>query len=284
VPGTLGNIAITLAALGRFGEAERAGREAMLAGERVASRIHYNLAALQLARALFSLGRWDEALDMVDEVAADTEPANRGMLIGVPVLLALHRGRPARAREVLDQFDREQAQSGAAFESDYRSLRDAALAHLAQDPVQAKGVVDRAQPGDYAEWPTWLPLAVDVVAQVGDEPAMAEIDAALRRDIVPSTTPVVTAQIARVRALLAARAGDRAGAAASWSTAIAIADRTAMPFDAAVLRLERVEHLPEHADARADAEMARGVFAELKAGPWLERAQEALAAGGAVRS
>ena len=67
VPASLGNVAITLAALGRFEDAVSAGREAVAAGERAASRVHHHLAALQLARALFSLGSWDEAVATVDE-------------------------------------------------------------------------------------------------------------------------------------------------------------------------------------------------------------------------
>ena len=75
VPASLGNVAITLAALGRFAEAVSAGREAVAAGERAASRVHRNLAALQLARALFSLGSWDEAVATVEEAAGETPPS-----------------------------------------------------------------------------------------------------------------------------------------------------------------------------------------------------------------
>src|SRR5207237_2478848 len=82
VSASLGNIAVTFTALGRFAEAVTAGREAMAAGERLANRVHRNTAALYLARALFSLGSWDEAVATVEEVAPDTAPANRGMLIG----------------------------------------------------------------------------------------------------------------------------------------------------------------------------------------------------------
>jgi tetratricopeptide (TPR) repeat protein len=274
VPGSLGNVAIALAAVGRFEDAVAAGRDAMVAAERVASRVHHNLAALQLARSLFSLGRWDEALSTVEEVAEQTAPANRGMLIGPPVLVAIHRGALERARTVIAEFDRSQAESGAAFESDYRSLREVALAHLAGAPGDAMAVVQRAQSGDYAEWPTWLPLAIDLIAGLEDDAPLHAAVRALHADAVPNTSPIVTAQIARIEAVLAARGGEVGLAAARWSRAVEIADEAGMVFDTAALQLECFEHMPRQ-DAFAGAREALETFTALGATPWMERAREA---------
>ena len=276
VPAVLGNVAITFAALGRFEEAVTAGRQAMDAGERVGSRAHYNLAALQLARALFSLGRWDEAVATVEAVGAETAPASLGMVVGPPVLVALHRGEFDRARAVIDEFDRNQADHLAAFESDYRSLREVALAHLAGAPLEAKAVIDRAQSGDYAEWPTWLSLAIDLLTRMSDDEPLRAVAAALRQKEVPKTSPMVVAQLARVEALLVARSGDAARAASQWSIAIETVSRAGMVFDAAVLRLELFEHLPDHAGAIAGLHGAVDTFTEMRAAPWLERARAAV--------
>jgi class 3 adenylate cyclase/tetratricopeptide (TPR) repeat protein len=273
VPAALGNIAITLAALGRFEEAVTAGRQAMAAGERLASRVHHNLAALQLARALFSLGKWDEAVATVEEVAAEVAPANRGMVIGPPVLVAVHRGELEQARAVIEEFD---ADCDAAFESDYRSLREVALAHLGGDHVEAKAVIDRAQSGDYAEWPTWLPLAIDLLTQMPDDERLRDAAAALRQELAPKTSPMVAAQLARLEALLAAHSGDAALAASQWSTAIETVSKAGMVFDAAALRLELFEHLPEHPGSLAGLNTAVDTFTGLRAAPWLERARNAL--------
>jgi class 3 adenylate cyclase/tetratricopeptide (TPR) repeat protein len=274
VPGSLVNIAITLAALGRFEEAVAAGRQAMDAAERVASRVDRNLAALHLARTLFSLGRWDEAVATVEEVAAETPPANLGMVIGPPVLVALHRGELERARAVIEEFDRRQADSGAAFESDYRSLREVALAHLGGANLEAKDVIERAQSGDYAEWPTWLPLAVDLIIRLpGDEP-LHEAAAALRRDVVPETSPMVAAQAARLQALLAYRSGHLSDAGSHWTLAIEAVSRAGMVFDTAVLRLELFEHVPAYDGALAGLHAALDTFTGLRAAPWVERAQQ----------
>ncbi|MFZ1995432.1 MAG: hypothetical protein WAU75_15075, partial [Solirubrobacteraceae bacterium] len=250
---------------------------AMVAGERLANRVHRNTAALYLARALFCLGQWDEATATVTEVAPDTAPANRGMVMGPPVLVAIYRGERERARSVIEDFDRSQAESGAAFESDYRSLREVALAHLAEDRSAAQRVVVQAQPGDYGEWPTWLALAVDLlVGLASDDPLRAAV-AALQRDGVPRTSPMVTAQSARLQAHLATRAHDMAAAASWWSTAIRTTGEAGMVFDQATLRVERFEHVTHDEDARDGARRAAATLAQLGATPWLARARDVLA-------
>ena len=95
---------------------------------------------------------------------------------------------------MLEDFDRDQADGGAAFKSDYRSLREVALAHLSGRHLEAKAVIDRAHSGDYAEWPTWLPLAIDLITQLRNDDVLREVAAALRREDVPKTSPMVAAQ------------------------------------------------------------------------------------------
>ena len=275
VPASLGNLAITFTALGRFEEAVTAGREAMAAGERLASRGHRNLAELQLARALFSLGRWDEAVAAVEEAAPDTAPANRGMLIGPPLLVAIHRGELDGARAILDDFDQVRGDFAVAFESDYRSLREVALAHLDGAHAEALSIIARAQSGDYAEWPSWLPLAVDLVSRLPGEEALRETADALAGDVVPKTSPYVKAQSARVDALLAHRSGDAERAAEQWSTAIAVVGEAGMAFHEAALRLELFEHVGERAVSAEDVRAAVGTFTRLRATPWLQRALRA---------
>ena len=280
VPASLGNIAIVFGAVGRFDEAVAAGRNAMAAAERAASRAHRNLAALQLARALFSLGRWDEAVSTVQEAAPETAPANRGMLIGPPLIVAIHRGDLDAARAILDDFDQVRGDSAVAFESDYRSLREVALAHLDGAHAEARSIIARAQSGDYAEWPSWLPLAVDLLSRLPGEEALREAADALAADVVPKTSPYVKAQSARVGALLAHRSGDLARAAEQWSEAIGVVGEAGMAFHEAALRLELVEHVPERAGAGEDLRASVDTFKGLRATPWLDRAQRALRAAG----
>ena len=195
------------------------------------------------------------------------------MVIGPPVLVAIHRGENERARAVIEDFDRDQTDSGAAFESDYRSLREVALAHLSGDVAAAVAVVEHAQSGDYAEWPTWLPLAIDLLAGSSDAQPLRAAAEALRREQVPRTSPIVVAQVARVEALLAARGTDFALAASRWSAAIDAASGAGMAFDAAALTLELHEQAIEDASPAVRLQPALETFSRLRATPWLKRAQ-----------
>jgi hypothetical protein len=185
---------------------------------------------------------------------------------------------------VIADFDRDQAQDGAAFESDYRSLREVALAWLDGDGAKSGAVIDRAQSGDFGEWPTWLPPAVDLLASLPDDEPLRAAAVALRRELVPRSSPIVATQIARVGALLAIRSERPDEAAVQWSSAIKIAAGAGMMFDVATLQLELFEHLPEHRDAPAGLREAADTFAALRATPWRERARSALAAAGVPSS
>jgi tetratricopeptide (TPR) repeat protein len=278
VPFTLTNTAISLSALGQFEEAAEIAATAVAAAERIASRASYELATLQLARTLYCVGRWDEALQTVARVAPETTPANAGMTIGPPVLVALARGELDAARSVIDGFDRQQAESGAAFESDYRSVRAVALAHLEREPQRALAAILDAGSGDYAEWPAWLPLAVDLLVQGQDDHPLHAAVEALRRPVAPKTSPHVNAQVQRLAAHLAARGGDWNAAAVHWRRAWQIANDAGIQFDAAVLALELAEESPD-GEAAPEATRAEAIatFERLRAEPWLERARRAAA-------
>ena len=270
VPFTLANLAISLSALGRFAEAADAARTAIEAAERFASSASREGATLHLGRTLFCLGEWDEALETIDRVALEATPANAGMAIGPPVLVALARGEFDAVRSMIDEFDRRQAETGAAFESDYRSAFTVALAHLDRAPDRALAAIVEAGSGDYAEWPAWLPFAVDLIVDSDDDRALTVALDALERPVAPKTSPYVTAQARRLAGHIAARAGDRDAAAEHWRAARVIVGEAGVVFDAAVLALELVEAELEGEDLRA---AAAGTFERLRAGPWIERAR-----------
>ncbi|MBV9817503.1 MAG: AAA family ATPase, partial [Solirubrobacterales bacterium] len=241
VPITLTNIAITLSALGCFAEAADTARTAIAAAERVASRTGHELAVLHLARILCCVGAWDEALETVDQAALESAPANAGMAIGPPLLIALARGQDDLARSLIDGFDRRQAESGAAVESDYRSVRAVALAQLEHDPQRALAAIVEARSGDYAEWPAWVPFAVDLLVSSGEDDPLTVALEALEGAVAPKSSPYVTGQARRLAAHVAARAGNRDAAAEHWRAARRIMDAAGVVFDAAVLALELAE-------------------------------------------
>ena len=226
VPFTLANLAISLSALGRFAEAAAAARTAIEAAERFASSASREGATLHLGRTLFCLGDWDEALETIGRVELEATPANAGMAIGPPVLVALARGEYDAVRLMIDDFDRRHTQSGAAFESDYRSVFTVALAHVDGDPNRALAAIVDAGSGDYAEWPAWLPFAVDLVVGSHDDGPLTVALEALEGPVAPKTSPYVTGQARRLAAHLSTRAGDRNAAAEHWRTAQADHERS----------------------------------------------------------
>ena len=274
VPFTLANVAISLSALGRFAEAADAARTAIDAAERFASSAGREGATLHLARILFCLGDWDEALETIDRVALEATPANAGMAIGPPVLVTLARGEFDAMGSMIDEFQRGQAQSGAAFESDYRSVFAVALAQRDHAPVRALAAIVDAGSGDYAEWPAWLPFAVDLLVKSDDDGSLTVALDALEGSVAPNTSPYVTGQARRLAAHLAARAGDAAAAAEHWRAARRIMSEAGVVFDAAVLALELAELA---CDVNIDDDSLRAdaiaTFERLRARPWIERAR-----------
>ncbi len=272
VPFTRANLAISLSALGRFAEAADAARTAVEAAERFASSASREGATLHLARTLFCLGEWDQALETIGRVAREATPANAGMAIGPPVLVAVARGEFDAVGSMIDAFEQDQAQSGAAFESDYRSVFTVALAHADGAPERALAAIVEAGSGDYAEWPAWLPFAIDLIVGSGDDRLLLAALDALEGPVAPKTSPYVTAQARRLAGHIAARAGDRGGAGEQWRAARAIVSEAGVVFDAAVLALELAEvDVEDGADAlRADAV---ATFERLRAEPWIERAR-----------
>jgi hypothetical protein len=105
---------------------------------------------------------------------------------------------------------------------------------------------------------------------------LREVATALRRKIVPKTSPMVAAQASRLQALLAVHGGHTVRAQSEWSTAIKVASQAGMVFDEAALRLELFEHVPDHRGASAGLDGAIETFTRLRAAPWLERARIAL--------
>ena len=92
---------------------------------------------------------------------------------------------------------------------------------------------------------------------------------------MPKPSPIVGAQMARLDALLAYRAGELDQALARWSGAIAAAAGAGAVFDEAVLRLELFEHAPEHPDALRGLDQSLETFTALRAVPWIARARRA---------
>ena len=166
VPFTLANLAISLSALGRFAEAADAARTAIEAAERFASSASREGATLHLGRTLFCLGDWDEALETIGRVELEATPANAGMAIGPPVLVALARGEFDAVRSMIDDFDRRHGRVRRRVRKRLPQRFHGGARALDGAPDQALAAIIDAGSGDYAEWPAWLPFAVDLLVRM----------------------------------------------------------------------------------------------------------------------
>ncbi len=124
-----GNLAVSLASVGRYAEAAEQAREAIAAAQRTAERFFERWAHLVLGRALCSLGEWEAARREIESVWDEVPPFQVGMAIAPLAVIALARGERDRARELVAEHDRRCSAAGASiFEADFRALRAAILA------------------------------------------------------------------------------------------------------------------------------------------------------------
>jgi predicted ATPase len=250
-------------------------------------------AAAVLANALYADGAAEPAERIAAEAIAAAEQARAydelGMALNCRACALIELARPVEAVELFKaalEIRERYAPSAVPSSLGNIAITLAALGRfeeavaagrkaMAAAERLARKVIERAQSGDYAEWPTWLPVAVDLLVQLQDDQALREAASALRRDGVPRTSPMVVAQSARIDALLAFGAGNRRDAASGWSAAIEVAVQAGMIFDAAALKLELFEHLRDHEGAVEGLEAATATFTSLRAAPWLTRALDA---------
>jgi len=271
-----GNLAITLGSVSRYEESVARGHEAVAAARRAADRFFERHARLVLGRSLCSLGQWDEAEHEIEAVMADVSSFHMGMVSAPLVVIALARGEEERVVELIREYDRRCGETqDSAFATDFRALRAASLAIVAGDRAALARILPEAEVGDYAEWTGWVAPVVDGLLAAGDQAGAARALAALRGPGRVKRTATVQVQAERLTAHLAAWGGDSEGAAGAWQRAGALAERTGMRFEAAVLALERSEH--GGSDEGASLQAAAATFEHLRARPWLDRARERLA-------
>jgi tetratricopeptide (TPR) repeat protein len=276
-----GNLAVSLASIGRYAEAAARAREAITAAERTAERFVERWARLVLGRALCSLGEWDEAVMEIESVKEDVPTFQIGMATAPLVVIALARGERERALELVAEHDRRCSHVGASvFESDFRSLRRLVLGSGAGGTSELAEIITTAEIADYAEWTGWLAPVIDRLVVAGADPQLEAALGALRDHGAMKRFAPIQAQAARLEAHLAARAGDGMRATACWTQAEALAGQCGLAFERAVIVLERVEHHTDQGSALLSG--ARDTLERLAAAPWVIRADRAQARHGAT--
>jgi tetratricopeptide (TPR) repeat protein len=237
----------------------------------------------QLSEPLYLAGRWDEALQRIDEIAAharrkETETA-WGTFSATLTRILVHRGELQEAQRLVDSLPVDE--STDLQEQTVQSLARTALLRARGLHAEALGEADSvaasADAGGPAAYANDGALeAIEIALELGDVPGAAERLA--RLDALPPVklVPLLDAQRTRLRARLAVQTGDAAEAEVRFKAATAHMRELDLPFHLAVAQVEQAEWLAADGrseDAAALVAEARETFERLGATPWLERAE-----------
>jgi class 3 adenylate cyclase/tetratricopeptide (TPR) repeat protein len=244
-------------------------------------------ARLNRIQGLLDLGRWDEA-EAIHTQYVEAEIPEMGLdwdlseVVVGSIWLYLRRGDLAAAHRVADSYIREHVRP------DLRDLRDiaqAALMNADGDRVSALALAEPIIRSSIVRDPSTFRLAiveaVEAAFALDDLAKVGEVIEYFHENSRPGRQPSIDAHIARWEARLAAARGDRDEAGSKFRRAADAFSALSRPFWLAVTRLELVESLLTQgygADARELAAQALATFNELRAGPWIARAEAAVAA------
>jgi class 3 adenylate cyclase/tetratricopeptide (TPR) repeat protein len=233
---------------------------------------------------LYALGEWDQVLANISELPLDLLHHERGafsILRLVGPLVHLHRGDPVEARRVFDVI----AEIGVSADVQERAQHAAGLAaflhyegrHEAAFATASEALAGREELGAGSEpFREGFVTALSCVRALGDiarGQELVDLVEQIPRGKVPQ---YLHAHTARLRAYLAAQAGDAPAAEASYKRASSTFRELGVPLWLGATLLEYGEWLGTRARA-AEAEPllteAREIFERLEARPWLERVE-----------
>ena len=220
------------------------------------------------------LGRWDEAEAVAAQAA--TGIASSGAEVLQPLALIFSaRGQLER----LDELRKVAAEGRSSVDSQLRDQSTLALATIALARGRAREACDLTLPitgGHPTTRRAGYLIAADATIALDDEGTLSTLVAGVEDHPPGESTPLMRGAAARVAGVLAARRGDREGAEARLTAAAGQFRELRTPFLLAQVLLEQAE-LVGGENAPALLREARATFAELRAGPWLERTDQALA-------
>ena len=262
----------------RYADALEYLRESIAFSRRIGNRPYEWSALAESTYALFMLGRWDEALEVTEELREE-QVRSGGMFLSLltgPFEIHLHRGELAEARQLFAQFSNlegsKDVQERVCFYGATAALRRAE-GHLRE----ALDVGRRAEEGvpslrlSHQAIEQGMVEAIEAALALGDGQSAEELLATI--DAVPPgrRPPLLAAHAHRLRARL---------------------DNDPAQFERGAMRFREIDiplwlgvTLLEHAEwlggvGRSDevepllAE-ARGIFERLRTTPWLERLERA---------
>jgi class 3 adenylate cyclase/tetratricopeptide (TPR) repeat protein len=243
------------------------------------------------AGMLTALGRWDEALSRAAE-AEELASSHFGRLFLLSQLpIHCERGEPALARAMLERCA-DVARAGSAQSTSVYAVAEAQVLRAEGNLPAALAAAERAIGAREEVGVTFAGVKLALVESL--EAAFALGNTAKVRALVNELdglhpgerSPLLAAQRARFRALLAATEGGD-GVEVNFEAAEDLFRELGTPFPLAVTTLEHAEWLS--AQARADEATpllteAREIFERLAAAPWIDRVAAAAPDQAPVRS
>jgi tetratricopeptide (TPR) repeat protein len=281
------NLADLLMTDARFAEAQDLLEQGLALARRRGDRQGERALLSQDVTALFARGRWNEAVARVEELRAHSEDIFSLYALALLAPLLAARGQVDELLALLEEFaavaDRPPAVKASLEAGHAIALREIGRAEEAAETAR-EALVPTLQLTS-SEVPIFLGEAIEA-AFAADRPEVAEeIIAAVDRLQPAQLIPMLDAEAARGRALLAARNGDEAAAERWFSRAIDLFREMEAPF--ALSRVE-LQYAEWYGATQRNAGVARQLADEaaerleaLEARPWLERARalrEAVAA------
>jgi predicted ATPase/class 3 adenylate cyclase len=276
------NLADTLAQVDRYDDAVDLVREGLNRARRVGNR-YWEWVFLSQLYPHYALGEWDEALEMIEQLPEEQWRDARQAVVGIAsigVLLNVHRGNLREAARVAPLFE-ELAASADVQEQAVYACGKARLLLAEGNPSEAlrmaeRGLAAREMLGFTQEFLKELDVtAAEAALALGDTDRLAKLVAAVDALPLGDSSHFLRAHSARVRAHLAARAGDAEGAHRLFRGAAGLYREIGTPLYLAIVLLEHSEWLAQQGrggEGQALLSEARGIFQGLEAKPWLERA------------
>jgi tetratricopeptide (TPR) repeat protein len=235
----------------------------------------------ELSWSLVLTGRWQEALECRERVPDERLPEEAPTFLAALLQLHVARGAVDEARRLLSLYARYEGSSDVQERTLYRGA-EAVVLRAEGKEEETLGAAEAALAAIEEIGPATqtvklaYPNALEAALALGDHGRAEELLERVESIPPGRLPPLLRAQALRFRARLAAAAGERMQAEASFKAAASSFREFGMPFWLAVVLTEHAEWLG--ADDRAGeperllAE-AREIFTRLAATPWLERTE-----------
>ncbi len=270
------NLSVAELRLGNLAATEELTLRSLELARRVGDRQHewFNLG--NLSDSYFLTGKWDEVVSMAEELPPELEGSAIALHVSVAGI-ARHRGDVATTRETLDKISPFAHSSSFQDRSAYVHVNYNVLMADGR-PAEALALIETAKIDLEADAEAvWVDLVIAEAALASGRIDRAAEAVTIVEALPPGDTgPLIRAQAARFRALVAAAEGDARRAEDSFKTAAAAFREYGMVFLLACTQLEHAEWLASIGrmdELEPMVTEARETFKRLLATPWLERAE-----------